>query len=251
MDNKLSELKELAQMATPGPWGVSRDGMTVVSNMSHPIATLSDEFHRKLLRGETGRDAEFIAEFSPNFVLSLIDRLEAAEARVKEQQDEIERLNKESQNLSDQLASCDRERRSFRDLAKSLEAEIARRDEAAEPSAEIKWDGTEFTVQNVADAFSYGVTPVYTAPQPAVLPTKIAWYEEIEDVDYMTPRVAAQTYWNKAIAAAAALGCQPQKVVELPAQIYVREPGFIGWVFDGNEVEEALDAAGIPWKEKE
>jgi hypothetical protein len=35
---------------------------------------------------------------------------------------------------------------------------------AKESVAEIKWDGTELSVQNVADWFSFGITKVYTAP---------------------------------------------------------------------------------------
>ena len=40
--------------------------------------------------------------------------------------------------------------------AKAVEAEFSRT-----PDAEIKWDGTNLTVQNVRDGFSFGVTPVF------------------------------------------------------------------------------------------
>lgn len=36
------------EKATPGPWEVARDGKTLVSNQSHPIATVSDAMHRML-----------------------------------------------------------------------------------------------------------------------------------------------------------------------------------------------------------
>ena len=42
--------------------------------------------------------------------------------------------------------------------AKAVEAEFSRT-----PDAEIKWDGTNLTVQNVRDGFSFGVTPVFVA----------------------------------------------------------------------------------------
>ncbi|KHT21035.1 hypothetical protein [Pectobacterium brasiliense] len=49
--------------------------------------------------------------------------------------------------------------------AAELEAQLAElRGQAAD--AEIKWDGSEFTVQNVRDGFSYGVTPVFIRPVP-------------------------------------------------------------------------------------
>lgn len=36
--------------------------------------------------------------------------------------------------------------------------------------------------------------------------------------------------------------------IKLPEQIYVREPGFIGWVYDADEIEEAIKAAEIEVK---
>jgi hypothetical protein len=38
------------------------------------------------------------------------------------------------------------------------------------------------------------------------------------------------------------------KPIELPEIIYVREPGFIGYVYDANEIEEALKRNGIQVK---
>jgi hypothetical protein len=37
----------------------------------------------------------------------------------------------------------------------------------AESDAQIKWDGSEFSVQNVRDGFLYGVTDVYKVPPAA------------------------------------------------------------------------------------
>ncbi|BBV67824.1 hypothetical protein STW0522KLE44_42120 [Klebsiella sp. STW0522-44] len=68
-------MREAAEKATPGPWGIARDGMTVTSNQSHPIATLSEASHRMLSDGSTGQDAEFIALANPVNVLTLLDRI--------------------------------------------------------------------------------------------------------------------------------------------------------------------------------
>ncbi len=72
-------LKAAAEKATPGPWGVARDGKTLVSNQSHPIATVSDAMHRMLADGSTGKDAEFIALANPANILALVDALEKAQ----------------------------------------------------------------------------------------------------------------------------------------------------------------------------
>ena len=72
-------LKAAAEKATPGPWGVARDGKTLVSNQSHPIATVSDAMHRMLADGSTGKDAEFIALANPANILALVEALEKAQ----------------------------------------------------------------------------------------------------------------------------------------------------------------------------
>lgn len=74
-------LKAAAEKATPGPWGVARDGKTLVSNQSHPIATVSDAMHRMLADGSTGKDAEFIALANPANVLALVEALEKSQQR--------------------------------------------------------------------------------------------------------------------------------------------------------------------------
>lgn len=72
-------LKAAAEKATPGPWEVARDGKTLVSNQSHPIATVSDAMHRMLDDGSTGKDAEFIALANPANILALVEALEKAQ----------------------------------------------------------------------------------------------------------------------------------------------------------------------------
>lgn len=73
-------LKAAAEKATPGPWGVARDSKTLVSNQSHPIATVSDAMHRMLADGSTGKDAEFIALANPANIRALVEALEKAQA---------------------------------------------------------------------------------------------------------------------------------------------------------------------------
>ena len=77
-------LKAAAEKATLGPWGVARDGKTLVSNQSHPIATLADAMHRMLADGSTGKDAEFIALANPANILALVEALENSESRLHE-----------------------------------------------------------------------------------------------------------------------------------------------------------------------
>ncbi|WP_329523041.1 ead/Ea22-like family protein [Klebsiella pneumoniae] len=72
-------LKTAAEKATPGPWRVARDGKTLVSNQSHPIATVSDAMHRMLADGSTGKDAEFIALANTANILALVEALEKAQ----------------------------------------------------------------------------------------------------------------------------------------------------------------------------
>lgn len=75
--DKFSELKAAAMAATPGPWSINRTGNTIVSNHSHPVATVSDAFHRQLAGGGVGKDAEFITAANPATVLALLAELEA------------------------------------------------------------------------------------------------------------------------------------------------------------------------------
>lgn len=80
------------EKATPGPWEVARDGKTLVSNQSHPIATVSDAMHRMLADGSTGKDAEFIALANPANILALVNALEKAQQYAKERDAENQDL---------------------------------------------------------------------------------------------------------------------------------------------------------------
>lgn len=82
--DKFSELKAAAMAATPGPWSINRTGNTIVSNHSHPVATVSDAFHRQLAGGGVGKDAEFIAAANPAAVLELLAELEATRKQSQE-----------------------------------------------------------------------------------------------------------------------------------------------------------------------
>ncbi|MEB2971876.1 ead/Ea22-like family protein [Klebsiella pneumoniae] len=99
-------LKAAAEKATPGPWGVARDGKTLVSNQSHPIATVSDAMHRMLADGSTGKDAEFIALANPANILALVEALEKAQETIAFQQGEIKALlsSLESRTVTVKLA---------------------------------------------------------------------------------------------------------------------------------------------------
>lgn len=77
-------LREAAEKATPGPWCIARNGKTITSNQSHPVAVITEDFHRMLANGKTGGDAEFISAANPVTVLALLDELEAAEKRISE-----------------------------------------------------------------------------------------------------------------------------------------------------------------------
>ncbi|WP_440492791.1 ead/Ea22-like family protein [Serratia ureilytica] len=88
--DKFSELKAAAMAATPGPWGINRTGNTIVSNHSHPVATVSDAFHRQLAGGGVGKDAEFIAAANPAAVLELLAELEAKDKRIAELEGQLQ-----------------------------------------------------------------------------------------------------------------------------------------------------------------
>ncbi|SHI10001.1 Ead/Ea22-like protein [Pantoea sesami] len=77
-------LREAAEKATPGPWGIASNGKTITSNQSHPVAVITEDFHRLLANGKTGGDAEFIAAANPATVLALLDELEAKDQRIAE-----------------------------------------------------------------------------------------------------------------------------------------------------------------------
>lgn len=153
--------------------------------------------------GTPMEDAEVM--FGAAKLVELIDRLEAAEKRVAAME--------YSDYLQWHAMACKNGER-----AEKAEAELARRDAAAgEPVAEIKWDGTDLTVQNVKDGFSFGVTKVYSAPQPAALPPEVTE----QDAPLGCSAHGANCWMvgaNWMRERTKALGCQPPKefVVNMP-----------------------------------
>lgn len=105
--DKFSELKAAAMAATPGLWGINRTGNTIVSNQSHPVATVSGAFHRQLAGGGVGKDAEFIAAANPAVVLELLAELEAKDApkdiRIAETEKRLKQRAEEAESRIAQL----------------------------------------------------------------------------------------------------------------------------------------------------
>ena len=100
--DKFSELKAAAMAATPGPWGINRTGNTIVSNHSHPVATVSDAFHRQLAGGGVGKDAEFIATANPAPILALVAELEAPDEKMSARRQEVLRSLTERAETAEQ-----------------------------------------------------------------------------------------------------------------------------------------------------
>ncbi|WP_075685968.1 ead/Ea22-like family protein [Serratia marcescens] len=99
--DKFSELKAAALAATPGPWGINRTGNTIVSNQSHPVATVSDAFHRQLAGGGVGKDAEFIAAANPDVVLELLAEREDERASREQWQQNCTRAEERIAEMED------------------------------------------------------------------------------------------------------------------------------------------------------
>lgn len=138
--DKLSELKAAALAATPGPWGINRTGNTIVSNQSHPVATVSDAFHRQLAGGGVGNDAAFIAAANPVVVLELLA---------------------DNEHLARELVARNGENEWLRKRAAELEAEITNIvDSYAETVAELRAKlATPVRLPNKNDAeFWFGST---------------------------------------------------------------------------------------------
>ena len=68
---------------TPGPWRFVEASQTIVSNQSHPVARLSEPFHRQCHGGRTGNDGPLIAA-TPELLADL--RVAAAALRDYERQ---------------------------------------------------------------------------------------------------------------------------------------------------------------------
>ena len=195
-------------------------------------------------------------------------------------QEEISRLDKESQSLSDQLGACDRQRLDWLKRALTAEAEIARRDAAAaEPVAVLYRNGDVLTKAECGEYFEICCkveTPLYTAAPPAVLPPDVA--EAVTRLGECYFRRWVATYKNPAEPEGYVAGnirvsdlvklfnfaksATQQMVVELPIPFDVtinltRTIGDIeysyheyGENFDRDEVLAALDAANVKWEVK-
>lgn len=95
---------------TPGPWRLNTfDGRTILSNQSHPIAVLSDPFHRQV-KGGTGNDGPLIAA-APD-LLALALRLEPWLAGHERQEKARGEREHDSQFLVDLRAAIARATRS-------------------------------------------------------------------------------------------------------------------------------------------
>ncbi|HHZ8817258.1 hypothetical protein MC52_001775 [Klebsiella michiganensis] len=139
-------LKAAAEKATPGPWGVVRDGKTLVSNQSHPIATVSDAMHRMLADGSTGKDAEFIALANPANIRALVEALEKAQRHANlteaERQAYLGLISKRDERIAELESRTVKMPEPFK-LAKSssgLTYYFADDVDAALISAGIKWE---------------------------------------------------------------------------------------------------------------
>lgn len=119
--DKFSELKAAAMAATPGPWGINRTGNTIVSNQSHPVATVSDAFHRQLAGGGVGKDAEFITAANPAAVLALLAELEDERASREQWQQNCTRAEERIAELEAQVKVW--ESAALKHLARAEEAE--------------------------------------------------------------------------------------------------------------------------------
>jgi hypothetical protein len=77
----VSDLRQLAEKATPGPWRVTRE---TVGHEAANILYGSPEMRlATVIAGPTALDdAEFIAACSPERVLAMLDVIEAAQARL-------------------------------------------------------------------------------------------------------------------------------------------------------------------------
>ncbi|WP_456309816.1 hypothetical protein [Serratia proteamaculans] len=219
---------------------VSRADMAFIE-AAHPGAVielitsneiLSHEFEetKQLLRGTREKLTRAIDR---NVAKDIeIKRLSAVERERDELRAEVDRLDKESQRLTDQLGSCDRERREWIKRAEKAEAEIARRDAAAlEPVAVVdiqrgRGDGKKFALCYTSAGHSLpdDVYNLYTAAQPAVFPpasdASQGWKVNPEYLQSVATRSCDADGVNPSLetveSVILALGSQPQKPVVLP-----------------------------------
>lgn len=165
----------------------------------------------------------YISVVSPSTITALVDRIEAAGRELDELRAEVNRLDTESQRLSDQLGACDRERLVWIKLALTSEAELARRDAAAgDPVGEaVEWKHP--TEERRVDfrwiRYVPAGTKLYTTAPPAVLPPvaneREAFNTWNNDDNLPIAGVPAKNAAWLAWQARAALGAQQQKPVDM------------------------------------
>ncbi|HBX8227020.1 TPA: ead/Ea22-like family protein [Klebsiella pneumoniae] len=107
-------MKAAAKKATPGPWALARNGKTVVSNQSHPIANVTDVMHRMLADGTTGQDAEFISLANPANILALVEALEKAQGMEAYWKTQCRGITDHCEELQARIAELEREQEQLR-----------------------------------------------------------------------------------------------------------------------------------------
>lgn len=197
---------------------------------------------------EVGDKFEWKAVASPAAISALIEQLEAT-------QREREHLEIQRDGL---IAALDNETL----IARRAEAELNRRD-AQKPVAFLvhsKAQAAYLTFQNITGSVSpediaeheLWQEKLYTAAPAVVLPPNLP----------LDPRDDAMRHsyvagYDKCLADAKALGCQPEKVVKLPGlRMGVVQDGHAvmvpyagGHWFNKTALLEALTAAGVKWEE--
>lgn len=119
-DELALKLSELARKAVPGPWGIARDGLTVVSNQSHPVAKVSDAEHRMLSDLSTGMDAEFIATANPANILALLAERDAKDARIAELEARLVEYARIATENAHRIAELEREKEAMTAVALAM-----------------------------------------------------------------------------------------------------------------------------------
>lgn len=262
---KTQQLKILAQQATPWPWkwftSNSHNRLSsVASGKDGDVISAFKAVDGAACVSISHDDMAFIEAAHPGAVIELIERLEVAERErdelrkilqatqggaaeaiknVMRLQEEISRLDKESQRLSDQLGACDRQRLDWLKRALTAEAEIARRDAAASGPVAIVREVINGIHVTLYQRIEPG-TELYAAP-PAVLPPEMK--PEPEKYDVIDHGFIAG--YNQCRADALALGAQQQKTVTLQGGS-LKSDGDI-W-YRAAAVVELLKSAGVEVK---
>lgn len=185
---------------------------------------------------ETLRIIELVNDYG-----DVLKRLEAAEKRVAELE--------YSCKVSDGACSiAEQQRGHWMHRANVAEAELARRD-ATTSDIRVKkallWISRVMVERpGMKEAITCDEMLRAYPTQPAALPPEMKAEPEKHDViDH-----GFIAGYNKAIADAKALGCQPPKVVVLPKPERLDGSGY-GYYLDMNDVYVGLEAAGVKWKQ--